>query len=42
MEHRLDVGRQAYAMSDWKKAKHQLENLARRLDDKHPSGAHPT
>ncbi|MGH8311392.1 MAG: IS256 family transposase, partial [Steroidobacteraceae bacterium] len=31
--------RQAYAMRDFKKAKHQLENLARRLDDQHPSAA---
>ena len=31
--------RQAYAMRDCKKAKTQLENLARRLDDEHPSAA---
>jgi putative transposase len=31
--------RQAYAMRDYKKAKQQLENLARRLDDEHPSAA---
>jgi putative transposase len=31
--------RQAYAMRDFKKAKTQLENLARRLDDEHPSAA---
>lgn len=31
--------RQAYAMRDFKKAKQQLENLARRLDDEHPSAA---
>src|SRR5438477_512386 len=31
--------RQAYAMRDYKKAKQQLENLARRLDEEHPSAA---
>src|SRR5262249_36166952 len=31
--------RQAYATRDFKKAKQQLENLARRLDDEHPSAA---
>jgi transposase-like protein len=31
--------RQAYAMRDFKKAKTQLENLARRLDDEHPGAA---
>ena len=31
--------RQAYAMRDYKKAKVQLETLARRLDDEHPSAA---
>jgi transposase-like protein len=31
--------RQAYALRDYKKAKQQLENLARRLDDEHPSAA---
>jgi transposase-like protein len=31
--------RQAYAMRDSKKAKQQLENLARRLDDEYPSAA---
>jgi putative transposase len=31
--------RQAYAMRDSKKAKQQLENLARQLDDEHPSAA---
>jgi hypothetical protein len=31
--------RQAYAMRDFKKAKQQPENLARRLDDEHPSAA---
>lgn len=30
---------QAYAMRDVKKAKQQLESLARRLDDEHPSAA---
>jgi transposase-like protein len=31
--------RQAYGMRDFKKAKAQLENLARRLDDQHPGAA---
>src|SRR5262249_49766626 len=31
--------RQTYAMRDYKKARQQLENLARSLDEEHPSAA---